>query len=199
MAHRLDGESAQALAQGLGWLSLGLGLAEVVAPQHIARFLGMEDRAGLIRLYGVREIATGMGILAQDDPTPWLWGRVGGDALDLATLAAGLKRANSKQQNVGLAIAAVAGVMAMDVFCARALRAASEARRRRTRRQACDYSVRRGLPRPPSDMRGAARDFPVPRDMRTPEAMRPYGWADPPPEDFERTLRPINHDAREGP
>ena len=37
-----------------------------------------------------------------------------------------------------------------------------------------DYSGRRGMPRPPDAMRGIARDFPVPRDMRIPEAMRPY-------------------------
>ena len=28
--------------------------------------------------------------------------------------------------------------------------------------------------RPPQQMRGAARDFEVPRDFRTPEALRPY-------------------------
>jgi hypothetical protein len=37
-----------------------------------------------------------------------------------------------------------------------------------------DYGDRRGLPRPPEDMRGAARDAPVPQDLRTPAALRPY-------------------------
>ncbi len=41
--------SAHALAQGLGWFSLGLGLAEVLAPRNLARSLGMEERTGLIR------------------------------------------------------------------------------------------------------------------------------------------------------
>jgi len=173
MAHRSDGKSAHALAQGLGWFSIGLGLAEVLAPGNLARFLGMEERTGLLRVYGMREIATGVGILSQDDPTPWLWGRVGGDLLDLGTLAAGLRRNNPRRENVGLAIAAVAGVMALDVLCARALGAEAGDRRRRPRRIR-DYSARRGMPRPPAAMRGAARDFPVPRDMRIPEAMRPY-------------------------
>lgn len=174
MAHRLDGYSAHTLAQGLGWFSIGLGLAEVLAPENLARFLGMEERAGLIRLYGVREVATGIGILSQDDPTPWLWGRVGGDAIDLATLAAGLRPDNPQRQNVGLAIAAVAGALALDVLCASALGAEAEARRKRIWRRIRDYSTRGGMARPPAAMRGAARDFPVPRDMRIPEAMRPY-------------------------
>ena len=71
---RRDGDgTALALAEGLGWFSIGLGLAELAAPHSLARFLGMEGHAGLIRAYGVREVVTGVGILAQDDPTPWVW------------------------------------------------------------------------------------------------------------------------------
>jgi hypothetical protein len=173
-AHHANGDSARTMANGLGWFSVGLGLAEVVAPHSLARFLGMEERADLIRLYGVREIVTGAGILSQDDPTPWLWGRVGGDVLDLGTLATGFTPDNPQRGNVGLAMAAVVGAMALDVYCAQALQAQAEARRRRVRRRVKDYSTRRGLPRPPEAMRGAARDLEVPSDMRTPEAMRPY-------------------------
>jgi hypothetical protein len=173
MPYRSDGPTVHTLAQGLGWFSIGLGVAELAAPGTLARFLGMEERTDLIRIYGMREIATGLGILSQDDPTPWLWGRVGGDALDLATLATGLGRSNPQRENVGLAIAAVAGVMALDVFCARALRASAMDRRRRPG-LIRDSGARRGMPRPPAAMRGVARDFPVPRDMRIPEAMRPY-------------------------
>ena len=161
---------AHALAQGLGWFSIGLGVAELVAPGNLARFLGMEGRDELIRSYGVREIVTGVGILSQDDPTPWLWGRVGGDALDLGTLAIGLGRDNPQRMKVGLAIAAVAGVTALDVYCARALARERDSEPLRL----WDYSARRGMPRPPDAMRGAARDFQVPRDMRIPEALRPY-------------------------
>ena len=178
MAYRYDGDpprngangSARTLADGLGWFSIGLGLAEVLAPQSLARFLGMDDHAGLIRLYGVREITTGVGILAQEDPTPWIWGRVGGDALDLATLALGLEGDNPRKGNVTLAMAAVAGVTALDVICAQQL----TARRAPTEVPVWDYSDRSGLPRAPMDMRGAARDFEPPEDMRIPEPLRPY-------------------------
>jgi hypothetical protein len=170
MAYRSNGASAHALAQGLGWFSIGLGIAELAAPGSLVRFLGIDERTDLIRVYGMREIATGLGILSQDDPTPWLWGRVGGDVLDLGTLAAGFGRSRQRQ-NVGLAIAAVAGVLALDLYCAQAL---SGRERRPPPRRIRDYSARRGMPRPPAAMRGVARDFPIPRDMRIPELMRPY-------------------------
>jgi hypothetical protein len=60
--------------------------------------MGMDDYAALIRAYGVREIATGAAILYQRDPTPWIWGRVAGDALDLATLAVGLHEDNPRRR-----------------------------------------------------------------------------------------------------
>ena len=51
------------------------------APRSIA-ILG--NAAGTVaRAYGLREIGTGIGILASKDPSPWLWGRVAGDALDV--------------------------------------------------------------------------------------------------------------------
>jgi hypothetical protein len=113
-----DGET---LASGLGWFSIALGLAEVVAPERVAGELGMEDKKGLFRLYGFREIATGIGILSNKRPAGWLWGRVAGDVLDLATLAAGLARKNPKRDNLLAAISAVVGVTVVDVICARQL------------------------------------------------------------------------------
>jgi hypothetical protein len=172
MAHRSNSASAYALAQGLGWFSIGLGIVELAAPGKLARFLGMKERTELIRTYGAREILTGVGILSQDDPVPWLWGRVGGDALDLSTLAMGFRHDHPRRpDNVDLAIAAVAGVMALDLICVQAL---SGRERRSPPRRIRDYSARRGMPHPPDVIRGAARDFPVPRDMRIPELMRPY-------------------------
>ena len=65
---------------GLGWFSIGLGLVELAAPRFLTRRFGMEGSEGLIQAYGAREIANGIAILAADDPTPWVWARVGGDA-----------------------------------------------------------------------------------------------------------------------
>lgn len=170
VSHSRGGDGALGLAQGLGWFSIGLGVAELVAPEQLARFLGMEEHTQLIRAYGAREIATGIGILTQEDPTPWMWGRVGGDVLDLGTLALGLNKDNPQRGNVGMALAAVAGVTALDIVCAQRL----SAERDRFSSPVPDYSNRRGLPRPPEAMRGVAQDAPIPPDMRVPEAMRPH-------------------------
>ncbi|WP_420127140.1 hypothetical protein [Longimicrobium sp.] len=106
------------LARGLAWFSIGLGLYELLAPRHLARTLGMEDQTALIQAYGVREIATGVGILARRRPVEFVWGRVAGDALDLATLAPGLSGDNPRRGNVAIAMGAVAGVALLDVLCA---------------------------------------------------------------------------------
>ena len=110
-------KTAHSVARGLGWFSIGLGLAEILAPRALTRGLGMEGNEQIVRAYGVREIATGIGILSSTHPVPWIWGRVGGDALDIATLATGLQQDNLKKENVELALVAVAGVTALDVVC----------------------------------------------------------------------------------
>ena len=159
---------ANALARGLGWFSIALGAAEVLAPGSLARGLGMRDKEGLIRAYGLREIATGIAILSADDPRPWVWARVAGDALDIATLSAGLDADNPRKGNVQFALAAVAGVTALDVLCGQRLGGETLTSVPR------EYYDRSGLPLPPEDMRGAASDFQAPADMLTPEALRPY-------------------------
>ena len=161
--------SADALARGLGWFSIGLGLAEVLAPRALTRFVGLQGQERLVQAYGLREVATGIGILAARDPTPWIWGRVGGDALDLATLAGGFHEDNRHKGNVGIAMGAVAAVTALDAYCATALSGGSE-----PRRALRHYSARSGFTREPHAMRGAPSDFAVPADMRIPEALRPY-------------------------
>lgn len=104
------------LARGLGWFSLGLGLAELISPENIASITGTRVRKPLIRAYGVREIAAGVGILADKRPGRWLWSRVAGDAVDLATLGKTVRR--KKLAKAIFAIASVAGITALDVVCA---------------------------------------------------------------------------------
>jgi hypothetical protein len=174
MAHQnnsaaLSQQSAQTLAQGLGWFSIGLGLAELLAPRSLTRALGMQGHETLVQAYGLREIATGVGILSSGQPAPWLWGRVGGDALDITSLMPGLSEDNPQKHNVGLALAAVAGVTVLDIICAQALTVNAAQPQR-----IYDYSDRSGLPGGANAVRGAASDFQVPRDFRTPEALRPY-------------------------
>jgi len=99
----------QALACGLGIFSIAIGVAELVAPRWIARGAGARVSPNMIRAFGVREIATGVGLLMAAKRGPWLWGRVAGDALDIAAV-----------RHPG-AIAALAGVTALDAAAASAL------------------------------------------------------------------------------
>ena len=109
------------VARGLGWFSIGLGLTEVVAGRSMGRALGMEDRSWLLRAFGVREIAAGVAILALENPRAGVWARVAGDVLDLAALGSGFTEDNPKKENLAAAFATVAGITALDYWCARRL------------------------------------------------------------------------------
>lgn len=161
--------SGQTVAKGLGWFSIGLGLAELLMPRMLTRSLGMRGKENLLRLYGLREINTGIGILAvQRKRSPWIWGRVAGDALDIATLAPYLSNANPKKQNVAIAMGAVAAVTAVDVACAAALQ-----QEQKPQRVARDYSDRSGFPRSPEEMRGAAHRMSFQKIPAKPEPAQP--------------------------
>ncbi len=106
------------LARGLGWFSIGLGLSEVLAPRSIERFLGTRNHAILTRLMGLREIASGIGILAGRQPAGWLWARVAGDLVDITSLKMAATSETAKPANIAFAGAAVLGITALDVACA---------------------------------------------------------------------------------
>src|SRR5690242_15317479 len=91
-----DGDQTNAtLGRGLGAFSVGLGLAELAAPAAVARLIGA-DRCGItrpaLRLFGAREILTGLGLFASPQSVGGPWARVLGDMLDLAFLGYILKR-----------------------------------------------------------------------------------------------------------
>ncbi|HEV7417379.1 MAG TPA: catalase family protein [Tianweitania sediminis] len=117
----LADEDLHRLARGLGWFSLGLGAVELLAPEKLDRILGVGHHPEITRAYGLREIGAGVGILLSDDPTPWVWARVAGDALDLASLAPALERDNPQRPIAAGAFANVALISALDIFCAAAL------------------------------------------------------------------------------
>jgi len=111
------------LARFLGYFSIGLGLAEVLAPRAMARLTGVRQET-LLQVYGVREIVCGLGVLSSSRPTEWLWARAIGDALDLAALGGNMTDADSdRREKLLLSAAAVAGVTALDVLCAAQLSA----------------------------------------------------------------------------
>ena len=154
--------SSDELARALGWFSIGLGLAELLAPRRFTRALGMPGSEMLVRSYGLREI--GHGILSlSPDKTTGLWSRVGGDALDIVTLAVAYRPNNPKRDNVGLALIAVVGITLLDFITTQGV----TRRHRRTSGDRRRYSDRSGFPQGVQRARGAARqDFRIPPDMR---------------------------------
>jgi hypothetical protein len=163
------------IAWGLGWFSIALGAAELLAPRAVARVAGAKGNSGLVRAYGLREIACGIGILMGRTPAPFLWGRVVGDGLDIAALAGGdasTRKADSGR--VATNLVTLAAITVLDVYTATSM-SREPARSEDGTGQRRDYSTRRGFPDAPAAMRGAAMtDFVIPRDMATPKALQSY-------------------------
>jgi hypothetical protein len=149
------------LAKGLGWFSLALGLTELLAPRSITRPLGMEGKEALVRVYGVREIGSGILSLSVDKNLG-LWSRVAGDGIDIATVMTALRHDNPKRDNVVVALAVLLGITAVDLIDAKA----HSARHSRDVGRKRSYRNRSGFPRGVKASHGAARDFKTPADLR---------------------------------
>lgn len=107
------------LAKGLGWFSIALGLTEMLAPRQLGRAIGLRaDHAAFLPLLGMRELVSGVGILAQTSHTQaWVRSRVAGDVMDLALLGAAWNARKTDRSRLAVAAAAVAGVTALDIVC----------------------------------------------------------------------------------
>lgn len=106
------------LATGLGWFSIGLGLAEILLPREVARLVGVRGYTGIFAALGARELLTGVGILAQKRPAGWLWSRVAGDIVDLSLLGAAFRDDTTDRDRVEIAAGAVGGILVADLVCA---------------------------------------------------------------------------------
>jgi uncharacterized membrane protein len=107
-----------ALARGLGWFSVGLGAAQLLAPGAVARVAGLRTTARtktIIRLAGLRELGHGAGILGNPRPKEWVGTRIGGDLLDLGLLGLAFAVAARRDRTL-LAAGGVLGVAALDVL-----------------------------------------------------------------------------------
>jgi hypothetical protein len=145
-------DATDRLARALGWFSIGLGLVELVAPDRLARGLGLAGREPLLRAYGAREIASGLVTLSPDKRFG-LWSRVAGDMLDIASLMPALHAYNPKRGNAKVAQAMVIGVTALDLMAA--LAASSRGRNSHSSKRGA-YRGRSGFPKGLSAARGAA-------------------------------------------
>src|SRR5215212_741198 len=109
----------QPVARGLGYLSLGLGLSQLLAPSWFARTIGVRassDSTTVVRLVGLRELLAGAGLLTSRNPAPWVWLRVGGDLIDLALLGRATTAIDAEQDRLNGALAGTVAVTAMDIM-----------------------------------------------------------------------------------
>jgi uncharacterized membrane protein len=119
-----ESSTADRVAVGLGWFSIGLGLAELMAPRQVARLIGLPPGGRgqtVLRAMGAREVAAGIGVLAPGRRAPGVWSRVAGDALDLALLGVAMNQPGADRGRTLAATGMVAGVTVADWLCARAL------------------------------------------------------------------------------
>lgn len=118
------------LATGLGLFGIGLGLAQVIAPRKVERLIGVRDRTrprNVVRAYGVREIATGVAILAQPGSARGVWSRVAGDVLDLAAIGTAYSKHDAKRGPLTIAAVSVLGLTALDILCSKQLQSNGDA------------------------------------------------------------------------
>ncbi len=119
-SNEMNGASAW-LVRGLGLFSIGLGAAQLFATDSMARMIGARSDGKtkpLLRLVGLREITTGVGILSSYQPKNWLRSRVGSDVMDLALLGAAFRSDGAEQGRLVGATMAVAGVAVIDAVAA---------------------------------------------------------------------------------
>lgn len=107
------------LARGLGYFSFALGAGALFAPRTLARLIGVREHGALLRMIGLREIASGVGILSARRPAGAMKSRVVGDAMDLTLLGVGLRGSNPNRNRTITAVAAVAGMFALDLLASR--------------------------------------------------------------------------------
>jgi len=102
----------------LGVFSIGLGVAAVVAPDKMSKWLGLDADAEAISAFGAREIASGSGLLSPVKPAPWFWMRLGGDVMDLFALGGATKRDNPRRHVAAGFTAVVAAIALFDLAMA---------------------------------------------------------------------------------
>ena len=105
------------LSNGLGFFSLALGAAELFGSKPIAKALDAAGHEGIVKGFGLREIAAGVGILNQPAVAVGIWNRVAGDVMDIVATSAAAR--NSPRNKLAwAALAFVAAAAALDAWVA---------------------------------------------------------------------------------
>ncbi|TWJ21188.1 putative membrane protein [Micromonospora endolithica] len=115
-------DEVQRRGRGLGWMSLGLGVAQLAAPETVRRISGVDDSStsrAVVPLVGARELVHAAGLLTSRRKGIWVWTRVVGDAMDLASLGIAIARRDGRRRRrlVGVT-GAVVGIAVVDLLTA---------------------------------------------------------------------------------
>jgi uncharacterized membrane protein len=114
--------------------SIGLGIAEILAPRLLSRVIGIRQTAAtstVMRVCGVREIVVGLGMLVQPQRALWAWARVAEDALDVALLYSMTQSRGNNRALVSASMALTTGALALDALRAVQLNAQNSVNRPR--------------------------------------------------------------------
>ncbi|GAA3777654.1 hypothetical protein GCM10022379_50820 [Micromonospora maritima] len=175
----------QRRGRGLGWMSAGLGVAQLAAPDTVRRISGVDDSAVsrvMVPLVGARELVHAAGLLTSRRKGVWAWTRVVGDAMDLASLGMALAHRGGRRRRrlVGVT-GAVLGITVLDLLTAvhatRAKEAGSGPAIRGARRGGpMELTATTTVRRPPSEVYAFWRDLgKLPTFMAHLEEVRPTG------------------------
>jgi len=112
----------QRRGRGLGWMSLGLGVAQLAAPDTVRRISGVDDSPtsrAVVPLVGARELVHAAGLLTSRRKNVWAWTRVVGDAMDLTSLGMAIAHRGGRRRRrlVGVT-GAILGITVVDVLTA---------------------------------------------------------------------------------
>ena len=103
----------------IGMTAIGLGVAGLFFPRAVARSLGLNASAPVVRsVFGLRELWSGYSLAGDPTRTGVLWARVAGDVFDIAALKALDRPDNRKRGNARMALGFVLAVTALDVVTA---------------------------------------------------------------------------------
>ena len=121
MLRKMD-EHAHGLSTGVGWVSLGIGLALTLAPNRSTRFLALEDRRGLASVVGASDLMIGTGLLVGQRRQPWMFARVFLNLVIAISYARTVMEDRPRRKRAGGGLCLMVALTVFDYTLARRLR-----------------------------------------------------------------------------